>query len=69
MLIHHNNTSVFMHKIIVPTLLASVALAVILTIHVSDIQAQYVPGEPTTPQPIILQDREIYMHPDTKERA
>ncbi|MGH9922442.1 MAG: hypothetical protein ACRD38_06800 [Nitrososphaerales archaeon] len=43
-----------MHKIIVPTLLGSIALAVILALHVSNIQAQYGGGGPTLPQQPIL---------------
>ncbi|MGH9878857.1 MAG: hypothetical protein ACRD5H_14590, partial [Nitrososphaerales archaeon] len=40
--------------IIVPTLLGSIALAVILALHVSNIQAQYGGGGPTLPQQPIL---------------
>gem|GEM_PF-5565867 len=60
-----------MHKIIVPTLLGSIALAVILTIHVSNIQAQYLPGDgSTTPQqPIILQDFVKYTCIQTPKNA
>jgi hypothetical protein len=49
-----------MHKIIVPTLLGFIALAVILALHVSNIQAQYFPGGgSTTPQQPVITPQQI----------